>query len=67
MASSEWGVGNVLLCMELNKGHKFLQIPSKFMERPPRPVSPRTPKACQYIMENDDTDEYYKNKCVIFA
>lgn len=55
-ANCEWGVDDVLRCMELNKGHKFLH-----MEEPPRPVSPRSPKAWQYMMgmENDDYEMYY--------
>ena len=39
-ANCEWGVEDVLNHVGLNKGHKFLH-----MEEPPRPVSPRSPKA----------------------
>ena len=59
-ANCEWGVDDVLRCMELNKGNKFLH-----MEEPPRPVSPRSPKAWQYMMgmENDDYEMYnYENE-----
>ena len=55
----EWGLDDVLRCMDLNKGHKLLH-----MEEPPRPESPRSPKAWQYHlgMENDDYDMYnYEN------
>lgn len=56
----EWGVDDILRCIELNKGHKFLH-----MEEPPRPESPRSPKAWQYMMgmENDDYEMYnYENE-----
>ena len=54
-ANCEWGLGDVLNHVGLNKGHKFLQ-----MEEPPRPESPRSPKAWQYMMgmENDDYELY---------
>jgi len=51
----EFGVDDVLRCMDLNKGHKFLH-----MEEPPRPVSPRSPKAWEYMMGiADDHYDYY--------
>ena len=59
-ANCEWGVEDVLNHVGLNKGHKFLH-----MEEPPRPVSPRSPKAWQYMMgmENDDYEMYnYENE-----
>ena len=55
----EYGLDEVFRCMNLNKGHKFLH-----MEEPPRPRSPGSPKAWQYMMgmENDDYDMYnYEN------
>merc|ERR1711915_867689 len=47
----EFGLDDIFRCMVLNKGHKFLN-----MEEPPRPESPRSPKAWQYMMgmENED-------------
>jgi len=51
----EWGLNDIFRCMDLNKGHKFLH-----MEEPPRPASPRSPKAWQYMMgmENEDYELY---------
>ena len=59
-ANCEWGVDDVFHCMELNKGHKVLH-----MEEPPRPVSPKSPKAQEYIMgiADEQYDSYnYENE-----
>jgi len=56
----EYGLDEVFRCMNLNKGHKFLH-----MVEPPRPRSPGSPKAWQYMMgmEDDDYDMYnYENE-----
>ena len=56
----EWGLDDVLRCMDLNKGNKFLH-----MEKPPSPESPSSPKACQYMkrLESGDYDMYsYENE-----
>ena len=56
-ANCEWGVEDVLNHVGLNKGHKFLH-----MEEPPRPVSPRSPKAWQYMMGMENDNEMYNDE-----
>jgi len=56
----EFGLDEVLRCLDLNKGRKFLH-----MVEPPRPRSPGSPNAWQYMMgmEDDDYDMYnYENE-----
>ena len=50
-ASCGWSFHDVLHCMDLNKGHKFLHMEESC------PVSPRSPKAWEKLM--GIADEHY--------